>query len=108
MRKMTEENLQAAFAGESKAHMRYLAYAAQAEKDGKPNVARLFKAIAAAEVVHAHNHFRNLGMIGDTAENLQAGWDGENYEVEDMYPAYMAVAEMQKEKKAANRLGTPD
>ena len=62
MRKMTEANLREAFSGESQAHMRYLIYADQAEKDGKPNVANLFRAIAYAEWVHATNHFKALGL----------------------------------------------
>ena len=100
MRKMTESNLQAAFAGESQAHMRYLIFADKAEKEGHANVARLFKAIAFAEQVHATNHFKNLDGIGGTADNLQAAINGENYEVEEMYPAYRAVAELQAEKGA--------
>lgn len=100
MRKMTEANLQAAFSGESQAHMRYLIFAEKAEKDGNANVARLFRAIAFAEQVHATNHFRNLNGVGTTADNLQAAIDGETYEVEEMYPAFRAVAELQGEKGA--------
>lgn len=100
MREMTRENLKGAFAGESQAHMRYLIFAEQAEKDGKPNVARLFRAIAYAEQVHATNHFKTLGEEGSTAENLQKAVAGETFEVEEMYPAYMAVAELQKENGA--------
>jgi rubrerythrin len=100
MKKMTEGNLQAAFAGESQAHMRYLIFAEKAEKEGDANVARLFRAIAFAEQVHATNHFKNLDGIGGTAENLQVAIDGETYEVEEMYPAYRAVAELQGEKGA--------
>ncbi len=100
MRKMTGSNLQAAFAGESQAHMRYLIFADKAEKEGHANVARLFKAIAFAEQVHATNHFKNLDGIGGTADNLQVGINGETYEVEEMYPAFRAVAELQEEKGA--------
>ncbi len=100
MRKMTESNLQAAFAGESQAHMRYLIFADKADKEGHANVARLFKAIAFAEQVHATNHFKNLDGIGGTADNLQAAINGETYEVEEMYPAFKAVAELQAEKGA--------
>ncbi len=100
MRAMTKENLQAAFAGESQAHMKYLAFADQAEKAGKPNIARLFKAIAYAEQVHAINHLRELGGIGDTVANLEAAIAGETFEVEEMYAAYLAVAELQEEKGA--------
>ena len=100
MRKMTEHNLKDAFAGESQAHMKYLIFSEVAEKDGYPNVARLLKAISYAEQVHATNHARNLGLIGKTAENLQSGIDGETFEVEEMYPAYDAVAKLQSEKGA--------
>ncbi len=100
MRKMTEENLKSAFAGQSQAHMRYLIFAEVAEKEGRPNVARLFRAIAYAEQVHATNHYRELGMIRTSAENLQVAIDGENYEVNEMYPAFVAVAQLQGEKGA--------
>jgi len=97
---MTKENLKAAFAGESQAHMKYLAFAAQAEKDGKPHIARLFQAIAYAEQVHAINHLKELGGVGDTVANLGAAIGGETFEVEEMYPAYLAVAKLQEEKGA--------
>jgi len=100
MRKMTEDNLKSAFAGESQAHMRYLIFASKAEQEGFPNVARLFRAIAYAEQVHATNHFNVLGMIRGTAENLQVAINGETFEVNEMYPAYKAVAELQEEKGA--------
>lgn len=100
MRKMTEKNLQDAFAGESQAHMKYLAFAKKAEDEGKPNIAKLFKAIAFAEQVHAINHLKTLGNLGSTEENLQTAIDGENFEVEEMYPAYDAVAKLQTEKDA--------
>jgi len=97
---MTEKSLQEAFAGESMAHMKYTIFAEQAEKEGKKGIARLFRAIAYAEFVHARNHARNLGYIGDTVKNLQTGIDGETFEIEEMYPAYMAIAELQEEKGA--------
>lgn len=100
MRKMTEENLKNAFAGESQAHMRYLIFAEKADEEGFPNVARLFRAIAYAEQVHAANHYSVLGMISNSAENLQVAIDGETYEVNEMYPAYNAVAKLQEEKGA--------
>ncbi len=100
MRKMTEQNLRSAFAGESQAHMRYLIFAEKAGRENKPNLSRLFKAISYAEQVHATNHFRALGDLNDSSKNLQAAIDGETYEVEDMYPAYKAVAELQGEKSA--------
>ena len=100
MRKMTEKNLRDAFAGESQAHMRYLIFAEKAEQEGFPNIAKLFRAIAYAEFVHAKNHYKELGEIKRTADNLQVAIDGETYEVEDMYPAFKAVAELQNEKGA--------
>jgi len=100
MRKMTEDNLNGAFAGESQAHMKYLVFADKAENEGRPNVARLFRAIAYAERVHATGHFNKLGLLGGTADNLQEAIDGETYEVEEMYPAFRAVAELQGEKGA--------
>lgn len=100
MKQMTEENLKAAFAGESQAHMKYLSFADKAEREGLPGIARLFTAIAYAERVHAINHLRELGSIGDTTTNLTAAMGGENHEVTEMYPAFEAVAKMQEEKGA--------
>ncbi|MCX7705946.1 MAG: rubrerythrin family protein [bacterium] len=100
MKKMTEANLKAAFAGESQAHMKYLIFANKAKEEGKLNVARLFGAIALAEQVHATNHLKALGECGSTVENLQTAISGETYEVEEMYPAYDAVAKLQEEKIA--------
>lgn len=100
MRPMTENFLKEAFAGESQAHMKYLAFADKARKEGRPNVAKLFEAIAYAERVHATNHLKELGGIHSTVENLQAAFDGETFEIDEMYPAYNATAEMQKEKGA--------
>jgi rubrerythrin len=94
------EDLKAAFAGESQANRRYLAFAKQAEKDGNPMVARLFRAVAAAETIHAHNHLRAMGGIGTTEENLKAAIAGENYEVVTMYPEFIADAEKDDNKKA--------
>lgn len=100
MREMTKANLTNAFAGESQAHMRYLIFSEKAEKEGMPNIARLFKAIAYAEQVHATNHFKTLGELGDTKDNLSKAIGGENFEVNEMYPAYDAVANLQSEKDA--------
>jgi rubrerythrin len=101
MHEMTKANLEAAFAGESQAHMKYLIFADQAEKDGFPNVARVFRANAFAEQVHATSHFKVMQKLGDTTTNLQTGIEGETFEVEEMYPAYNAVAELQEERGAA-------
>lgn len=100
MKKMTEKSLMEAFSGESMAHMKYLIFSEVAEKEGLNNVARLFKAIAYAEFVHAKNHAKNLGFIKKTLENIQTGIDGENFEINEMYPAYNAIAELQEEKGA--------
>ena len=114
MHPMTVGNLQSAFAGESQAHMRYLAYADRAQRDKLPNVARLFTAIAFAEQVHAHNHFRELrdekgaavttahaGFgLSSTSSNLDIAIGGEQFEIDEMYPAYKGVAELQEEKGA--------
>lgn len=100
MKKMTQKNLSDAFAGESQAHMKYLAFADKAKKEGHKDVARLFRAIAYAEQVHATNHLKELGLLNDTKENLLAAREGENFEIEEMYPAYKAVAELQEEKGA--------
>jgi len=109
---MTTDHLKSAFSGESQAHMRYLIYGDKAEKDGFPNVARLFRAIAYAEQVHATNHFRQLRAekgasltvagagfgLGTTSENLGVAIEGEEFEVVEMYPVYKAAAELQEEK----------
>ena len=80
--------------------MKYLIFADQAEKDGFPSVARLFRANAYAEQVHATSHFKVLKKLSTTVNNLGAGVEGETFEIEEMYPAYMAVAEMQEERGA--------
>ena len=100
MRKMTESNILAAFAGESQAHMKYLIFARKAESEGYHNIARLFRSVAYAELVHASNHFKALGNLGETSENLEAAIGGETFEVDEMYPAYDAVAKLQGEKEA--------
>jgi len=100
MNKKTEENLKAAYAGESQAHMKYRIYAEKAEKENLPNVGRLFLAISYAEKVHASNHYRILGLIGKTSENLQDAINGENYEVEEMYPSFKETAIAEGEKRA--------
>ncbi len=100
MKKMSEKVLNEAFCGESMAHMKYLAFAEIAEKEGFKNVSRLFRAIAYAEQVHATNHAKVLGYIKKTEENLQAAIDGENYEVEEMYPSFDAIVNLQGENEA--------
>ncbi|MCX6567937.1 MAG: rubrerythrin family protein [Candidatus Aminicenantes bacterium] len=105
MKKMTEENVKAALAGESQAHIKYLAFSDKAAAEKLPNIARAFKANAYAEQVHAANHLKTLGGIGTTKDNLDAAVGGENFEVEEMYPAYLAVAQAQGEKVAEKFLG---
>jgi len=100
MKKRTEDNLKNAFAGESQAHLKYLAFAAQADKDNLPNVARIFRANSFAEQVHAVNHLRTLGGIGRTGENLAAAMSGEAFEATTMYPEYIKAAEEDGEKSA--------
>lgn len=97
---MTAANIAAALAGESQASQKYLAFADVADAEGYPNVARLFRAVAYAESTHARNHLSVLGEIGTTAENLKAAWGGETFEIDEMYPAYDAVAKLQGNKSA--------
>jgi rubrerythrin len=96
----TQENLQEAFAGESQANRKYLAFAAKADKDGYPQVAKLFRAAAEAETVHAHAHLRVLGGIKDTADNLQEAIEGEGHEFETMYPGFLKEAQDEGNKPA--------
>jgi rubrerythrin len=98
----TTENLKRAFAGESQANRKYLAYARKAEKDGYPNIARLFRAAADAETIHAHGHLDALGAIGTTKDNLADAIQGETYEYREMYPPMLAEAE--KEGHRAKRM----
>lgn len=100
MRPMTEKNLLDAFAGESQAHMKYLIYAEKADRERLPNIAKMFRAIAHAEFVHASNHFKALKKLNSTKENLGDAFRGETFEVEEMYPAYKEVAQLQGEKSA--------
>jgi len=92
----TTDNLKLAFAGESQANRKYLAFAQQAEKDGKPNIARLFRAAAEAETIHALGHFAALGGVGSTVDNLKAAVAGETYEFTEMYPPMIRQAEAEK------------
>lgn len=98
----TDTNLMDAFAGESQANRKYLAYAAKADKEGLHQAAKLFRAAAAAETVHAHAHLRNAGKIGSTVENLKDAIAGETYEYTVMYPQMIADAK-EEERKAILR-----
>lgn len=118
MNHMTQDNLRSSFGGESQAHMRYRIWGARAEKEGFPNVARLFACTSDAEQVHATLHFNALkdvngdfpvvSMAGfglnETSQNLQGAIDGETFEFTQMYPAYIAVAELQEEKTAISAM----
>ena len=94
----TKENLKEAFAGESQANQKYRAFAKKAERDGFPNIAKLFKTAAEAERIHAEGHLTALDGIGTTVENLKEAIDGETYEYKEMYPPMLAQAEADNHK----------
>jgi rubrerythrin len=96
----SEENLTEAFAGESQANRKYLAFSKKADQEGYPQVARLFRAAAEAETVHAHNHLRVLKGIGATQENIQEAIQGETHEFKTMYPEMMEKAKAEKNNAA--------
>lgn len=98
----TQDNLHEAFAGESQANRKYLAFAKQADKEGYPQIAKLFRAAAEAETVHAHAHLRAMGGIGTTQENLEEAVSGETYEFKSMYPNMIEAAK-EEGKTAAER-----
>lgn len=94
----TKENLKEAFAGESQANQKYRAFAKKAEKEGFPNIAKLFITTAEAERIHAEGHLNALEAIGNTAENLKAAIEGETYEYSKMYPPMSELAESENHK----------
>lgn len=96
----TSENLSEAFAGESQANRKYLAFAKKAEEDGYPNIAKLFRAAAEAETVHAHAHLRAMNGIKSTQENLMAAIEGEGFEFQEMYPKFLDQAREEKNRSA--------
>lgn len=96
----TTKDLMDAFAGESQANRKYLAFAAKADQEGYPRVARLFRAAAEAETIHAHNHLRALKGIKSTKENLQEAVGGETHEFKEMYPGMIAAAQAAGNKEA--------
>jgi len=96
----TEKDLQEAFSGESQANRKYTAFAKKADSEGYKQIARLFRAAAEAETVHALNHLRELGAVKTTKENLDAAIAGETYEFEDMYPQMIADAQSEGNKRA--------
>ena len=96
----TEENLTTAFSGESQANRRYLFFADKAEKEGYAQVARLFRAAADAETVHARNHFNAMDAVGSTRDNLMAASIGEHHEFTRMYPPFIDKAEEEQNERA--------
>jgi rubrerythrin len=100
MKYETDGNLQSAFSGESQANRRYLFFAAKAEEEGYLQIARLFRAVAEAETVHARNHFTTLGGVGSIKDNLLAGSTGEHREFTRLYPPFIVQAEEEKNEKA--------
>ena len=101
----TDENLKSALAGESQANRRYLFFADKADKEGYPQIARLFRAAADAETVHARNHLEAMDAIGSTKDNLLAAVIGEHYEFTRMYPPFIAIAEEEQNSRAQNSFG---
>lgn len=100
----TIDDLKEAFAGESQANRRYLAYGEQAAKDGFPGVAKLFRAVAAAETIHALAHLRAMDGVGGTVANLTEAMAGEKHEFTEMYPPMLAQAETEGHKRAARSM----
>jgi len=96
----SEDALKEAFAGESQANRKYLAFAAKADQEGYPQVARLFRAAADAETIHAHNHLRALKAVRSTRENLGEAVAGETHEFKSMYPAMIEAAKAEGNKEA--------
>lgn len=96
----SKDNLQAAFTGESMANRKYLAFAKKADDEGFSQIAKLFRAAAAAETIHAHNHLQRMGGIGTTLENLKEAINGETYEFESMYPKFIEEAQKEGENRA--------
>lgn len=96
----TDDDLKDAFAGESQANRMYLAFAKKADEEGHPQIAKLFRAAAEAETVHALNHFQVMGHVKSTAENLGTAISGETYEFKKMYPEFIAEALKSGNKKA--------
>ncbi|MDR3603670.1 MAG: rubrerythrin family protein [Desulfomonilaceae bacterium] len=96
----TEKNLKEAFAGESQANRKYLAFAKKAEQENLKGVAKLFRAAAAAETIHAHNHLEVLKGVASTLENLKAAYSGEHHEFTSMYPSFLETAKAEKNNSA--------
>ena len=97
----TDENLKAAFAGESQANRLYLAFAQKAEEEGYTQAAKLFKAAAEAETIHALNHLKITGQVKSTIDNLGTAVSGETFEFKKMYPEYIGIAKQEGNKQAS-------
>lgn len=97
---ITRQNLESAFVGECQAHLKYLVFAEKAENEGQPQVARMFRAAAESEAVHASNHLKAMGGVGSTKENLEAAIGGESYEFTEMYPGFILQAKAENNIKA--------
>ena len=100
MSNQSKKNLAEAFAGESQANRRYLAFAKKAEEDGFPNIARLFRLAAESETVHAINHLKAMDGINSTLDNVKEAWQGEKDEFTDMYPMFMDQAKRDQNNAA--------
>jgi len=96
----TKDNLKSAFAGESQANRRYTAFARKADEEGYPQIARLFRAAAEAETVHALNHLKIIGETKSTVSNLETAISGETFEFRSMYPEYLKTAQEENDKQA--------
>ena len=101
---MTGESLKAAFAGESQAAEKYMVFAEQADEEGFPNIAKLFRAISFAETRHARNHLRVMKGINSTVDNLAVAFAGESFEIDEMYPAYQEIAKVQENAQAGRSI----
>ena len=98
--KAVKDHLREAFSGESQANRKYLAFAQKAEEQGLHQIAKIFRAAAEAETIHAHNHLRVMGGVGDTLENLKEAIEGETYEFNQMYPEMIEAAKKEGDKEA--------
>jgi rubrerythrin len=107
MQEATEKNLRDAFAGESQAHMKYMAFADQAERERLANVARFFRAASYSEQQHATNHLRALSGVGKTAQNLEAALGGETFEITTMYPEYVRWPDRRARRRLRQHGGRP-
>jgi len=101
----TKKNLSDAFAGESQANRRYLAFAGRADEEGYPEIAKLFRSIAEAETVHGLNHLRVLGGVDSTKKNIEKAIEGEQEEIEEIYPEFVQQADKEENQRAKETFG---